>query len=420
MLSMSAQKKLNVLRVAHMSDLHYANETLKEVDKCFGHSIDKAIEANVDVAVISGDATDHKLDMHSPAVIALANQIRRLSDHCPVLMLQGTFSHEPPGTLDIFRLVGGKYPVFVADRLCQVALTNNQWVVSENWCFDEAFPFISSSSIVSGIDGVFTCIPTINKALVAAAVGVKSAAEAVGDHISALLAGYGISNAKARASSIPTILVSHGTVSGCLTEHGVPMDGLDHEFTTGTLFAAKASAVMIGHIHAHQYWDNDGRKIAYPGSIGRLHHGEIDPKGFLVWEVFAEKSEFDFVHTPARRMIDLEFQGLPDMDAIKLAAADVDGAFVRVRWSVDEEHRNAVDRKAIEALLDGAAKVQMEGRILPVVRTRAEGMNKETTLLGKLMKWSQVTGTDSSGLDVRLESLLSSDPEKIVDEILAY
>lgn len=409
---MSAQKP-NVLMVAHMSDLHYANETLKEVDKCFGYAVDKAIEANVDVAVISGDATDHKLDMHSPAVIALANQIRRLSDHCPVLMLQGTFSHEPPGTLDIFRLVGGKYPVFVADRLCQVALMGKQWLASHDWCFPDDFHLQS-------MDALFTCIPTVNKAVVAAAVGVESAAEAVGDHISALLAGYGVSNAVARSMGKPTIGVSHGTISGCLTEHGVPMDGLDHEFSTGSLFGAKASAFMIGHIHAHQHWDNGSHKIAYPGSIGRLHHGEVDPKGFLIWEVSAERSEFDFIHTPARKMIDFVFPGVPDMDAIRAASADVEGAFVRVRWSVDEEHRNAVDRKAIESLLSSAAKVQMEGRILPVIRTRAEGMNKETSLLGKLTKWSQVTGTDSNGLDVRLESLLSNDPEKIVEAILAH
>lgn len=402
----------NKLLVAQMSDLHYANETLAEVDKCFGYSVDKAIEANVDVAVISGDSTDHKLDMHSPAVIALANQIRRLSDHCPVLMLQGTFSHEPPGTLDIFRLVGGKHPVFVADRLCQVALKDKKWMASDSWCFDNDF-------YKHSLDGLFTCVPTVNKAVVAAAVGVESASEAVGNHISVLLAGYGVVNTKARAAGIPTIGVSHGTVSGCLTEHGVPMDGLDHEFTTGSLFAAKASAFMIGHIHAHQSWDNEGRKIAYPGSIGRLHHGEVDPKGFLLWNAFAEKSEFEFVHTPARKMLDLEFEGLPDMEAIKAAAADVVGAFVRVRWSVDEEHRNAVDRKAIEALLSGAARVQLEGSILPVIRTRAEGMNKEASLLGKLEKWSEVTSTDSTGLDTRLESLLSSEPEKIVEEILA-
>src|SRR5438876_6520372 len=51
----------------------------------------------VGCAVFSGDSTDHALEVHAPAVEALARNIRRLADYCPVLMLHGTFSHEPPG-----------------------------------------------------------------------------------------------------------------------------------------------------------------------------------------------------------------------------------------------------------------------------------------------------------------------------------
>jgi DNA repair protein SbcD/Mre11 len=43
--------------------------------------------------VISGDSTDHELDLHCPAVEALAKRIKQLADHCPVFMLQGTYSH---------------------------------------------------------------------------------------------------------------------------------------------------------------------------------------------------------------------------------------------------------------------------------------------------------------------------------------
>ena len=39
----------------------------------------------------------------------------------PVCMLQGTFSHEPPGTLRNFALMGTKHPVFVAERVQQVS-----------------------------------------------------------------------------------------------------------------------------------------------------------------------------------------------------------------------------------------------------------------------------------------------------------
>jgi DNA repair protein SbcD/Mre11 len=79
--------------IAQFSDLHYATNTLPEVDRCFGYAIDRAIEANVDAAVISGDATDHALELHVPAVEALARRVQQLGEHCPVLILQGTYSH---------------------------------------------------------------------------------------------------------------------------------------------------------------------------------------------------------------------------------------------------------------------------------------------------------------------------------------
>src|SRR5438270_6693100 len=123
-----------MLRVAQFSDLHYAGKTLAEVDRCFSFAVDQAIACGAECAVTSGDATDHALEVHAPAVEALARNIRRLADHCPVLMLHGTFSHEPPGALNVFRLLAGRFGVHVADRLQQVALMKDGcWRESRGW-----------------------------------------------------------------------------------------------------------------------------------------------------------------------------------------------------------------------------------------------------------------------------------------------
>lgn len=117
-------------------------------------------------------------------------------------------------------------------------------------------------------------MPTANKAAVAAVVGAADAAHAVGEHLADLLRGYAPIHRAVRAQGLPTIGVSHGTVSGCISEHGVPKADFDHEFTTGALFRAEAQAFMLGHIHRHQTWvahSAAGQQcIAYPGSIGCL------------------------------------------------------------------------------------------------------------------------------------------------------
>lgn len=405
-----------MIRVAHFSDLHYGPRNVAEADRCFSGAIDRAIALGAEAAVISGDATDHGLDLHAPAVGRLAVQLRRLADHCPVLMLQGTFSHEPPGTLSIFRLLGGRHPVHVAERIEQVALTAcSEWLPSNGWCFDVLPP---------GARAVFTCLPTVNKAAVAATVGAAEADQAVGEHLALLLRGYAPIHRVARRLGLPTIGVSHGTVFGSLNEHGVPMAGFDHEFTTGALFGAEAQAFMLGHIHRHQSWEFEGRGgrqcIAYSGSIGRFHYGEEGKKGFLWWEVDADQARCSLEPTPARRTLDIVFEGKPDLDALRgaLARQDIAGAFLRVRWTVADEDRHKVDRAAIEQLLTGAAEIKLEGRIVPVVRTRAVGISQLTNLADKVRAWAEVAGANEEPLQRCLAALHTESPEDIAQRLL--
>ena len=70
------------MKIAHFSDLHYAPGNVEESDRCFGFAIDHAVLAHADVAVISGDATDHRLDAHAPSLNRLARRINGLTAAC--------------------------------------------------------------------------------------------------------------------------------------------------------------------------------------------------------------------------------------------------------------------------------------------------------------------------------------------------
>ncbi len=360
--------------IAQFSDLHYATNTLTEVDRCFGYGIDRAVEADIEAAVISGDATDHALELHAPAVEALASRLQQLAQQCPVLLLQGTYSHEPPGTLGVFRRLSGKHPIYVADRIQQVALTKDgRWLDSGGWRFDR---------LPENARAVFSCLPSVNRADVAAAVGATGAAEAVGETITALLRGWGVVNRRARAAGIPTLGVSHGTVSGCVTEHGVPMAGLDHEFTTTALFSAEVSAFLLGHIHKHQLWREGNRLVAYPGSIGRLHYGEEGAKGCILWTVDATAASLAFVPTVARRMVHLDFGGPPDLAAIQVRRGECAGS-VRARalecgGGGARERRSRGDRCGSRGCGRGEARSESHSRAA-LARRRDQSGSKPRT-----------------------------------------
>lgn len=387
-----------MLAIAHFSDLHYCSEHLTEVDRCMTAAVSEAIRRGCDIAVLSGDSTDHRLDLHTPAVYALVTQVARLADHCPVLILHGTASHEPAGTLDVFRKVGGRHPIYVADKIKQVALVDSQWYESSDFIFSEVPPRATA---------LFSCLPSVDKGAVAARYGAERAAQAQGDAIADLMNGWSVANRSARAMGIPTIGVSHGTITGCRTEQGVPMMGLDHEFTTGSLFSAECSAFMLGHIHEHQEWESLGRRIAYPGSIGRLHYGEVTDKGWLRWQVDAERASTEFVVTPSKRLIHLDFEGPPDMAKLAEVAAAAGDAHVRIRWAIDEEHRHAVDKAAIESLFAHCEGVKLEAHINPIQRVRGAGISRAVSLQDKLRKWAEITGTEAQPLIERLEKLMA-------------
>jgi exonuclease SbcD len=334
----------------------------------------------------------------------------------PVLMLQGTFSHEPPGTLKNFALMGAEHPVFIAERVQQVSLFDGQFFASDGPLYS---PEELKGVLEIGADVVFTCLPTINKGQLAAAVGAKDAATALGDVLSDFLAAAGQVNRELRAAGIRTVGVSHGTVNGCTTEHGVTMAGFDHEFSIGALFDAECDAFMLGHIHKHQQWERAGRVVAYPGSIGRFHYGEEGDKGYLLWDVSAGEARAVLIPTPARETVCIDFDGPPDMARLAEIAASSTDKFVRIRWQVDEEHRQSVDREAIAALFSGASELKVEARILPVTRSRAQGISLEATVDRKLERWCELTELESAPLLERFQLLEANDAESIATEILS-
>lgn len=377
-------------RVAQMSDLHYCGKHLEWVDRAFDFAVNHAVGAKADAAIISGDSFDAEVPLHHPAVGKLITRVRTLAKFMPVLVLQGTFSHDRPGCLDVFRHVQGEFPIHVADRMGQVALASGKW-----FDFADTFP-MNCSLLVS-------TMPSVNRADIQA----KTPEEETSSYIDRILGGWAPVNERARGLKIPTVLVSHGTVNGCVTESKQALISPDHEFGTASLFGGATSAVMLGHIHAHQAWELNGRRIAYPGSITKLIYGHDQPTGYLLWEVAADRADFTFVETPARRLIDIEFNGPPDPAELRLRLRECKDAFVRVRWTVDEEHRHAVDQKGLRDILTaaGVADAKLEGRINPIVRSRAAGISNMASVEDRLKRWCELTLTNPAPLLERLKIL---------------
>lgn len=388
------------IKIAQFSDIHYSAVNLDEADRCLTAAVGQAIDSNVDCAIFTGDSTDAAMNAHQPSIRALAAQVQRMANHCPVLMLQGTFSHEPKGLLAMIAMVGAKYPIMVAETIGTWGLT------------------LSGFEPVKG-DGEYSllvhALPTLNKADIAAMTSnhVGESANMTRNLVVQVLESWAPVNNLARAKGVPTMVISHGTVVNSISEHGVPMAGSDHEFSVASLFSAQADAVALGHIHLHQHWmasDNGHRQlIAYAGSLGRYHYGEVGDKYWLEWCMEAGNPEFIAHATPSRQNIDMDFVGPPDMEIIQDRADECAGAYVRIRYEVDQEIRHTVSHSAIKKILEKAAHVQIEGKTLIIQRQRASGISK-ISLPEKLRMWCEKTASPGGqALQDRLETMLHTD-----------
>lgn len=267
------------MKIFHTADLHYCPKHLTWVDKAFSASVTRAIKDGCELAVIAGDSFDASMGIHEPAVSAYIRQVARLAEAMPIVVLQGTYSHDRPGSLDVLLDIGRitANPIWVADEPGRLALYRTP--AGLVWEDD-----LSEYDEYTHVELIVCALPSLNKA--DTAVMEQGAAA----WTRRTVGRWANPNALARQRCIPSILVTHGTVVGSLTESNFAMVSPDHEFPISTLLAADCDAVMLGHIHKHQAWRDRTPSaawctIAYPGSIARLTHGHNDPVGYLTWDV---------------------------------------------------------------------------------------------------------------------------------------
>ena len=379
------------MKIAHLADLHFSPKNLARVSPAMDEAITKAIAMGAELAVIAGDTFDSSMGIHEPAVMDFLTQIHRLADHMPVVVIQGTFSHDRPGSLDVLNRIG-RDNVHVFDIVTMDSLSLHGRKVN-----------------------IFV-IPSINKASteVIALGGPRAwVAEAINSCRGSI--------EEDKSDGIPTIFLSHGTVNGSRTESNHAMISPDHEFSTETLFSSGASAIMLGHIHLHQHWENgNGQVIAYAGSLARLVFGHTAPTGFLLWDVQPGSATFEFVPVHSPQMIDLDFSGAPDMAVIAAAAASAEaGVEVRLSWQVDEEFRHLADKAAIRAMFPTAAQVKLNEVINPIQRVRAQGIGGKRSLTDRLAVWAETSSTPMDGLVDRLMMLQEGkEPQQIIEEMM--
>lgn len=346
-------------KLVHITDEHLGGTYAEKSAKSFEFLIEQlwndplSPAYNPDLIYSTGDLTDRALHVHSEHLRPFLDFVK--AARCPIILLQGTMSHEPLGTI------------------------NNIASISEGKIHVIDSPFQNIKIAGFSVFG----IPGVTKALVAKwcqARGIQ--VDAFADPREGLRAILkDISNSW--ASGI-RILGGHLTVSGAVASNGQVMNGNDIDLSLEDLALADPHTVVLGHIHQYQTWTVNGIRVTYGSSSHPCNFGELDPKGFSVYDFNADGSlaSFERVPYPHRPMlkIDVAFTGvqndqgwecqfdqiLPvdgDKYEVKAAytipkkiAAQVDDVYVRLLFK-----RNGIDLAAVQRTIQSTGRERIAG-----------------------------------------------------------
>ncbi len=397
---------MDQIRVLHTADNHFANtpDLLSDTIKCTDYLVSQARQMQPDIIVISGDIFDGAVVLGSPASKAAIDFVVRLGDIAPTLIVEGTPTHDIPESITVFGKLRTRRDVYAVTTITQVGLDPSgrfQPVVESN---------------LADFSVVINCLPSVTKQALLATqnMSIADSNREIAELIRDVFRTWGVINARARGLRIPTLIAAHGTVRGATLSTGQKTIGRDIEFGLADLELAAVDAALLGHIHRAQAWDQPIRAY-YCGSITRQDHGETEAKGFFFHEVAPGKVTSQFVETPARvmRTIYPEEGELPTVEILdEIGQGDV----VRIIYQIRQEDAARInDAELVRVAREkGASEVKIDKQIIPLIRTRAEGISRFDSYEEKFSAWGAAVDKDVSHLSGKLHMLLSMTSEEII------
>lgn len=190
-----------------------------------------------------------------------------------------------------------------------------------------------------------------------------------------------------RADTIgPSVLMLHYSVSGTALPNGLPVDSLrEVVLPVEGLDELGFDAIIGGHIHKPQPFGANG---LYVGSPMPLSFGEPGEHG--CWILDVEQGGAEFIPLDSRPFLTFDYD-VTDLDnhgvleeilhGEFLTADEVSGAYVKLRFTLTEEHARRIDNTALRQVLlnAGAWNAWVEPTIVRDARVRVEGLDDTLT-----------------------------------------
>lgn len=386
------------MKLIHISDQHLGIQPEKAAVS-FEHLYTELFENQEseayrpDIIVSTGDLTDQPLHVHSKHLRPFLDFVKRVPTAIPIVMLQGTPSHEQLGTIrNLADLSEGQI----------VALESP----TQHYRLDTRHEFLDTE----GDSAIIRCLPALTKPQLAkwcAEIGLG--VDAFSDPVEAARMILSWIGEQWQGFTESKILLGHWTVRGCTTATGQTLHGGDIDLSLEDIALAGADVALLGHIHNSQTWEYNGSLIRYAGSTFNCNWGELDQKSFGVLNFLSgqlgDVTEVFYPHRPMVK-VELEFTGEQDASGkwkSQFIAADeiewglLPKAEVKAAYTIPRAIAASVDDLYVRALFaeHGVELAAVERTIKAETRERIDGIGILQTTAQQYGAVCQARGVDA-------------------------
>jgi len=391
------------VKLLHTADIHLGAKTygrrdpetglntrLLDVRRSFEGLVQRALDADVDAFLFSGDAY-HTADPTPTQQKIFAECLQPLADaDVPLVLIIGNHDHPVTygraSSLDIFEYVDGDVYCYrkptasvqvIDTKSGPLQLIPLPWPIRSQILTKDEYRSMGPEELRQFIEEKY-----VNY--------VHRRAEEVQNEEM----GQRADGTEHQLSpDVPTVLAGHVTVQGAELSGSerTTLISSEPKFTVGQLAVAPIHYVALGHIHRAQNRNPEGQPpVVYAGSIERVTFTERDEKkGFYLVDVEPERDPATYVtfeETPARAFVALHVDARDAEEPTEriletIEQADVADAVVRVRYHVEEAQLSLVDQDRLRAALEEADTIAaIERTVDPAERKRRTVVTRESGL----------------------------------------
>ncbi len=396
------------IQFIHLADMHYDRENQDAAAKSLEHAITIGREHKISFWALSGDLFNRGIqNTEAGGLPRLLDLIQRMLDIAPIAAVEGTKTHDLPGSYSPFQRLtgkGGEHNFHLLDP-------------GKTYFFDTFNDCISSTYVEGQMGALLLGCSEPGKEWFLAGtngIGKEEADRRVVEGMKKILLGTGA--LRAEYPDLPCVFLYHGGVAGASMANGQLVEG---GITIGRedLALVGADYYALGHIHlAQQVGD---LPAYYSGSAYPVNWGETDQKScnlVTIEEIEVETEDTEFGKGGLVRDAKIVAIPFPHPPRKKLTGAVIDLYFgfefagfqtwIDVRDTKENLATITTDEVLAYALKNGAlpgSRVTFE--LIPTETVRDERITDAHSLREKLIRLAKAEGQEG----VRESILLKAD-----------